>query len=200
MRTGTPDAAVDAADLAAMVPELTDGDGSAVSGAGGGDLTAPGGDVTGDNWLRVTERTATRTSPTLWTVNVRYSRNFTDSPFTEPPEIEFVEVQHADPAGLVEKIEPLRDLATHPELADADYEAVGVELADTAGAFGCFEGADGETLERREALWSAGAAARSRPGRLPGIVDRFEKRRECFSDRAEAQVFFDMHALPHCHG
>lgn len=46
------DGAVDAADLAALVPELTDGDGDTVLGAGGGDLTAPGGDVTGDWRLR----------------------------------------------------------------------------------------------------------------------------------------------------
>ena len=32
--------------------ELTDGDGDAVVHAGGGDLTAPGGDVTGDWNLR----------------------------------------------------------------------------------------------------------------------------------------------------
>ncbi|MGD8440834.1 MAG: PKD domain-containing protein [Holophagae bacterium] len=46
------DAVVDSADLAALIPELTDGDGDAVVGAGGGDLTAPGGDVTGDDLLR----------------------------------------------------------------------------------------------------------------------------------------------------
>ena len=46
------DGAVDAADLAALIPELTDGDGDAVVGAGGGDLTAPGGDVTRDSLLR----------------------------------------------------------------------------------------------------------------------------------------------------
>jgi len=39
-----------------------------------------------------------------------------------------------------------------------------VEALATAGAFGCFD------LERREALWSAGAVAQSRPGRLAGIV------------------------------
>ncbi len=46
------DGAVDAGDLAALLPELTDGDGDTVVGAGGGDLTAPGGDVTGDGRLR----------------------------------------------------------------------------------------------------------------------------------------------------
>ena len=43
----------DAADLSALVPEFTDGDGDAVANAGGGDLTAPGGDVTGDWNLRI---------------------------------------------------------------------------------------------------------------------------------------------------
>jgi PKD repeat protein len=47
------DGVVDAADVAAMIPELTDGDGDTVVGAGGGDLTAPGGDVSGDFRLRV---------------------------------------------------------------------------------------------------------------------------------------------------
>ena len=46
------DAGTDAADLGALVAELTDGDGDTVIGAGGGDLTAPGGDVTGDFRLR----------------------------------------------------------------------------------------------------------------------------------------------------
>ncbi|MCP4434127.1 MAG: error-prone DNA polymerase [Actinomycetia bacterium] len=46
-----------------------------------------------------------------------------------------------------------------------------LEALATAGAFGCFEGAGGKPLERREALWSAGAASRSRSGRLPGIVE-----------------------------
>jgi PKD repeat protein len=47
------DGVVDTADVSALVPELTDGDGDAVSSAGGGDLTAPGGDVTRDGWIRV---------------------------------------------------------------------------------------------------------------------------------------------------
>jgi len=46
------DGTIDAADIAALIPELTDGDGDTVVGAGGGDLTAPGGDVTGDGRLR----------------------------------------------------------------------------------------------------------------------------------------------------
>ncbi len=40
-----------------------------------------------------------------------------------------------------------------------------LEALATAGAFGCFG------LTRREAIWASGAAARSRPGRLPGIVE-----------------------------
>jgi error-prone DNA polymerase len=39
-----------------------------------------------------------------------------------------------------------------------------LEALATAGAFGCFE------LERRGALWSAGAVAQSKPDRLDGIV------------------------------
>ena len=47
-----------------------------------------------------------------------------------------------------------------PDLTTAHLEAIA-----TAGAFGeCFG------LERREALWAAGAVSQSRPGRLPGIV------------------------------
>jgi len=39
-----------------------------------------------------------------------------------------------------------------------------VEALATAGAFGCFG------LDRRAALWSAGAVSQSRPGRLAGVV------------------------------
>jgi error-prone DNA polymerase len=47
-----------------------------------------------------------------------------------------------------------------PELTTTQLEAMA-----TAGVFGeCFG------LERREALWAAGAVSQSRPGRLPGIV------------------------------
>ncbi len=45
------DGTTDAADLTALIRELTDGDGTAVVASGGGDLTAPGGDVTGDGQL-----------------------------------------------------------------------------------------------------------------------------------------------------
>ncbi len=50
------DGTVDGADLAALIPELTDGDGDSVVGAGGGDLTAPGGDVNGDFLLRTDDQ------------------------------------------------------------------------------------------------------------------------------------------------
>ncbi len=46
-----------------------------------------------------------------------------------------------------------------PDLTLAHLEALA-----TAGAFGCLG------LERREALWSVGATAQSRPGRLAGVV------------------------------
>ncbi|MBA3653640.1 MAG: error-prone DNA polymerase [Actinobacteria bacterium] len=46
----------------------------------------------------------------------------------------------------------------------ADLTTPQVEALATAGAFGCFEG------ERRKALWTAGAVAQSKAGRLEGIV------------------------------
>ena len=45
-----------------------------------------------------------------------------------------------------------------------DVGLAALEALATAGAFDCFG------LSRREALWSAGAVAQSRPGRLAGIV------------------------------
>ena len=58
---------------------------------------------------------------------------------------------YASPEDLVRRV---------PELTLAQLEAMA-----TGGLFGeCFG------LERREALWAAGAVAQSRPGRLPGIV------------------------------
>jgi error-prone DNA polymerase len=54
----------------------------------------------------------------------------------------------------------LEDLVRRvPGLSLAHLEAMA-----TAGVFGCFG------LDRREALWSVGAVAQSRPGRLEGIV------------------------------
>jgi error-prone DNA polymerase len=70
---------------------------------------------------------------------------------------------------VAERIEALRvadgpytdlaDLARRAELSAAHLEALA-----TADAFACFG------LTRRAALWSAGAAAQERPGRLPGTV------------------------------
>ncbi|MCZ7629740.1 MAG: hypothetical protein M5U19_12135 [Microthrixaceae bacterium] len=71
-----------------------------------------------------------------------------------------------------------REIVSHGPYSSPDELArrVGLdrtrlEALATAGAFGCFESDDGRPLERREALWVAGAAARSRPGRLPGVVE-----------------------------
>jgi error-prone DNA polymerase len=58
---------------------------------------------------------------------------------------------YASPEDLVRRV---------PELTVVQLEAMA-----TAGSFGeCFG------LDRREALWAAGAVSQSRPGRLPGIV------------------------------
>lgn len=52
------------------------------------------------------------------------------------------------------------DLARRvPALTSTQMEALA-----TAGAFACFD------VDRREALWSAGAAAQQRPDQLPGVV------------------------------
>ena len=53
----------------------------------------------------------------------------------------------------------MEDLSRRVDLTLPQLEALA-----TAGAFGCFE------LERREALWSAGAVVQSRPERLNGVV------------------------------
>jgi error-prone DNA polymerase len=53
-------------------------------------------------------------------------------------------------------------------------ELPGLEALATAGAFGCFRDGGGAersgTLDRRRALWGAGAVAQSGPDRLPGVV------------------------------
>jgi error-prone DNA polymerase len=68
-----------------------------------------------------------------------------------------------DLAKAVAAGRPYRDLEDLvrrvPSLTLANLEALA-----TAGAFGCFG------LDRRQALWSVGAVAQSRPGRLPGMV------------------------------
>jgi error-prone DNA polymerase len=45
-----------------------------------------------------------------------------------------------------------------------------LEALATAGAFACFEGAGGAPLERREALWGAGAVSQTDDEHLAGIV------------------------------
>jgi error-prone DNA polymerase len=62
--------------------------------------------------------------------------------------------------------EDVADLARRvPSLDRAKLEALA-----TSGAFGCFDGPDGAALDRRRALWTAGAAAEVRPDRLPGTA------------------------------
>jgi error-prone DNA polymerase len=72
---------------------------------------------------------------------------------------------------LAEQIETLRsndgDYASPEDLVRRvpDLTVANLEALATAGVFGeCFG------LDRREALWAAGAVSQSRPGRLPGIV------------------------------
>jgi error-prone DNA polymerase len=45
-----------------------------------------------------------------------------------------------------------------------------LEALATAGAFGCFETADGTKLDRRGALWGAGAVAQTGRDKLAGMV------------------------------
>ncbi len=68
----------------------------------------------------------------------------------------------ADQARQIAEAGPfdnMEDLCRRTDVGLAALEALA-----TAGAFDCFG------LSRREALWSAGAVAQSRPGRLAGIV------------------------------
>jgi error-prone DNA polymerase len=74
----------------------------------------------------------------------------------------------ADLAASIASGRPYRDLADlarRCQLTRAQLEALA-----TAGALGCFAGRDGEPLDRRRALWAAGAAAEIRPDRLPGTA------------------------------
>jgi error-prone DNA polymerase len=67
---------------------------------------------------------------------------------------------------LAKKIVEGRPYDTPDELARrVGLDSGHLEALATAGAFDCFG------LSRRQAIWSAGAAARSRPGRLPGVVE-----------------------------
>jgi len=55
-----------------------------------------------------------------------------------------------------------------------------LEALATAGAFGCFD------VDRRTALWSAGAVAHTGPGQLPGIVTGVEA--PCLPGMSEAEM------------
>ncbi len=63
-----------------------------------------------------------------------------------------------------------------------------LEALATAGALSSFRGEDGSALDRREALWAAGAAAKSRPGRLPGMVEGMDAPKLPNMDEPEVAV------------
>ena len=66
---------------------------------------------------------------------------------------------------LAERIAEGRPYASMEDLVRrAGVSQAQVEALATAGAFGCFG------LERREALWAAGAVAQAKADRLPGVV------------------------------
>ncbi|MBK9179091.1 MAG: error-prone DNA polymerase [Acidimicrobiales bacterium] len=63
-----------------------------------------------------------------------------------------------------------------------------LEALATAGALGCFTGVDGRPLDRRSALWAAGAVAQARPDRLPGVVTGAEAPRLPGMDEQEVAL------------
>jgi error-prone DNA polymerase len=74
------------------------------------------------------------------------------------------DVRHigADLADVIDEGRPyasMEEVVRHANLTEPQVEAIA-----TAGAFGCFK------LQRREALWAAGAVAQAKGDRLPGIV------------------------------
>src|SRR5688500_11576228 len=76
--------------------------------------------------------------------------------------LEYVRTLGKDLAERIDAGRPyadMEDVVRRCGLTEAQIEALA-----TAGAFGCFG------VERREALWAAGAVAQARPGRLPGVV------------------------------
>jgi error-prone DNA polymerase len=76
--------------------------------------------------------------------------------------LEYVRTIGEDLAKAIEAGQPyasMEDVARRNNLTQPQVEALA-----TAGAFGCFG------LERRQALWAAGAVVQARPGRLPGVV------------------------------
>ncbi|MFZ4432733.1 MAG: error-prone DNA polymerase [Microthrixaceae bacterium] len=78
-------------------------------------------------------------------------------------------------AELAERVAdgaPYRDLEDLARRTGADRTQL--ESLATAGAFSSLSDRDGRPLDRRRALWAAGAAAQARPDRLPGtsgVVD-----------------------------
>jgi error-prone DNA polymerase len=63
---------------------------------------------------------------------------------------------------------PYRDMEDLKRRTGASLDAL--EALATAGTFGCFEKPDGSALERREALWGAGAVSQTGADRLEGVV------------------------------
>ena len=76
--------------------------------------------------------------------------------------INYVRTIGAELAKTIAAGRPYADMESVVRVAD--LSAAQVEALATAGAFGCFK------AERRDALWSAGAVAQSKTGRLEGIV------------------------------
>ncbi len=78
-------------------------------------------------------------------------------------------------ADLAERIEAARagggPFASPEDLVRrGEVPLPALEALATAGALGCFTGADGRPLDRRSALWVVGAVAQARADRLPGVV------------------------------
>ena len=82
----------------------------------------------------------------------------------------------------------IADLARRVRLGTAQMESLA-----TAGAFGCFTDVDGSPLPRRQAIWSAGAAALAGADRLPGVVVGLDAPRLPGMDEWEESVA-DLHS------
>ncbi len=74
----------------------------------------------------------------------------------------------ADLAARIADGAPYRGLDDLARRTGADRSQL--ESLATAGAFGSLSDRDGRPLDRRRALWTAGAAAEARPDRLPGTT------------------------------
>ncbi len=70
----------------------------------------------------------------------------------------------ADAIEAGQPYESIEDLARRVSVKDRPIDAEALEALATAGAFDCFE------LERRSALWEAGAVAQGGVGKLEGII------------------------------